>query len=81
MPSFVLIEDIAKPTSASCNCRVKASCPLDVNSLQSSLVYICKAATSNITNNYPGLTNNTFKDRLCKEKSSFRHKSKKNATE
>ena len=41
----ILNENIAKPTSASCNCRVKASCPLDGNCLQSSLVYICKVAT------------------------------------
>ena len=33
--------------------RVKTSCPLDGNCLQSSLVYICKAATPKITNNYP----------------------------
>ena len=49
----ILNENIAKPTLASCNCRVKASCPLDGNSLQSSLVYICKAATPKVTNNYP----------------------------
>ena len=55
MPSFALTEDIAKPTSASCNCRVKASCLLDGNCLQSSLVYIWKAATPKITNNYPPL--------------------------
>ena len=80
----ILNENIAKPTSASCNCRVKASCPLDGNCLQSSLVYICKAATPKITNNYPhyiGLTDNTFKDRLYKHKNSFKYESKKNATE
>ena len=43
-------ENIAKPTSASYNCRVKVSCPLDGSCLQSSLVYICKTATPKITN-------------------------------
>ena len=80
----ILNENIAKPTSASYNCRVKASCPLDGNCLQSSLVYICKAATPKITNDYLhyiGLTENTSKDRLYKHKNSFRYESKKNATE
>ena len=80
----ILNESIAKPTSASCNFRVKASCPLDGNCLQSSFVYICKAPTSKITNDYPHyicLTENTFKDRLYKHKNSFGYESKKNAAE
>ena len=80
----ILNENIAKPTSASCNCRVKASCSLDGNYLQSSLVYICKGATRKITNEYShyiALTENTFKDRLYKHKNSFRYERKKNATE
>ena len=90
MPNFASIinshnkkisnENIAKPLSASCNCRVKASFPLDGNCLQSSLVYICKVATPKITNDYPhyiGLTENIFMDRLHNHKNSFRHESKK----
>ena len=80
----ILNENIAKPTSASCNCRVKASCPLDGNCLQSSLVYVCKTVTPKIINDYPhyiGLTDNTFQERLYKHKNSFRNESKKNATE
>ena len=80
----ILNENIAKPASASCNCRVKTSCPVDGNCLQSSLVYICKAATPKITSDYPhyiGLTEYTFKERLYKHKSSFRYESKKNSTE
>ena len=41
----ILNENIAK---TSCNCRVKASCLLGSNCLQSSLVYIFKTATPNI---------------------------------
>ena len=62
----ILSENIVKPSSTPCNSKVKVSCPLDGNCLQSSLVYICKAATPKITNDYPhyiGLTENTFKDR------------------
>ena len=80
----ILNENIAKTTYESCNYRVKASCSLDGNCLQSSLIYTCKAATPKITNDYfhqIGLTENTFKDRLYKHKNSFRYDSKKNATE
>ena len=80
----ILKENTAKPTSASCSCRVKASCPLDGSCLQSSLVYICKVGTPIVTNDYPhyiGLTKNSFKDRLYKHKNSFRYESKKNTTE
>ena len=80
----VLNENIAKTTCDSCNCRGKASCPLDDNCLQSGLVYICKAAIPKITSDYPyyiGLTENSFKAILYKHKSSLRYESKKNATE
>ena len=80
----ILKENIAEATCTSCNCRVKASSPLDSNCLQSSSVYICKAAAPKITDVYPhyiGLTENSFKDRLYKHKNSFRYESKKNATE
>ena len=76
----ILNKNIVKATSTPCNCRVKKSCLLDSNCLQSSLVYICKAATPKITNDYPhyiGLTEHNFKDRLY----TFRYESKKNATE
>ena len=48
----ILNENIAKTTCESCNYRVKASCSLDGNCLQSSLIYTCKAATPKITNDY-----------------------------
>ena len=93
MPNFASIinahkkkifnENIAKTLWASCNFRVKLSCPLDGSCLQSSIVYICKTATPKITNDYPhyiGLTEKTFKDRLYKHKNTFRHESKKKAT-
>ena len=57
----ILNENIGKSTSASCNCRIMASSPLDGNWLQSSLAYIL----AKIINDFPqyiGLTENTFKD-------------------
>ena len=59
----------------------KSVLSIDGNCLQSSLVYICKAATPVITNDYPhyiSLTENIFKGRLYNHKNSFRHESKKN---
>ena len=59
-------------------CRVKESCPLNGDCLQSSVAYGCKI-TSNNTDSpyYTGLTENTFKD---KHKNSFKYKTKKNST-
>ena len=60
--------------------KVEAFCLSDSKCLQSSSVYICKTPTPKITSGYPhyiGSTENTIKDRLCKHKKSFRHKSKK----
>ena len=51
--------------------------------MKSSLLYICKTTTPEITNdylNYIGITENAFKDRLHKHKKLFRYEGKKNAT-
>ena len=80
----IINENIEKPPVKPCNCRSKSSCPLNGDCLQSSLVYICKADTINITEDHPhyiGLTENTFKDRFYKHKNSFKYESKQNATE
>ena len=80
----IINDNIVKPTIQPCNCRTKTSCPLQGECLQSSLVYICKAMTSNNTDNHPhyvGLTENTFKDRFYKHRNSFKYESKCNATE
>ena len=61
----IINDNIVKPTTQPCNCRTKTSCPLHGECLQSSLVYICKAMTSNNSDNHPhyiGLTENTFKE-------------------
>ena len=80
----IINNNIPKPSTPTCNCRLKTSCPLNGDCLQSSLVYICKADTPDIIENHPhyiGLTENTFKDRFWKHKNSFKYESKCNATE
>ena len=80
----IINNNIPKPSTATCNCLLKPSFPLNGDCLQSSLVYICYADTPDIIENHPhyiGLTENTFKDRFYKHKNSFKYESKRNATE
>ena len=80
----IINNNIPKLSPPTCNCRSKTSCPLNGGCLQTSLVYICKADTPNITQNYPyyvGLIENKFKDRFFKHKNSFKYESKLDATE
>ena len=63
--------NIPKQPAPIYNWRLKSSCPLNGNCIQSSLVYICKADTPNTIENHPhyiGLIENTFKDKFCKHK-------------
>ena len=67
-----------------CSCRVKESCPLNGDCLQSSVAYGCKITTSNTAEDsphYTGLTGNTFKGSLYEHKNSFKYETKKNSTE
>ena len=76
-------EEMALP-KPHCKCRVKESCPLNGDILQSSIVYGCKITSNNTAGDSPhyiGLTENTFKDRLHKHKNSFKYETKKNSTE
>ena len=80
----IINSNIPKQAAPTCNCRLKSSCPLKGDCMQSSLVYICKADTPNVIENhlhYIGFTENTFKDRFYKHKNSFKYESKRNATE
>ena len=66
-----------------CNCRQKDSCPLAGDCLDKALIYRCilKEKTTSDGVNYNGLTENTFKDRFYKHRSSFKYESKANSTE
>ena len=48
----IINNSIPKPSDPTCNCHSKASCPLNDDCLQSSLVYICKADTPKVTENH-----------------------------
>ena len=62
--------NIPKPFVPACNYRSKASCPLNGDCFQSSLVFVFKGDKPNIIEDHPhyiGLTTeNIFKDRFCK---------------
>ena len=66
-----------------CNYRQKETCPLEINCLDKKLIYQCnmKDNTTSGGANYNGLTENTFKDRFYKHRTSFNNESKTNPTE
>ena len=57
-----------------CNCRKKDQCPLDNNSLITSVIYKANVTTDkdDTGKNYIGLTEGTFKQRYMQHKLSFR---------
>ena len=69
-------------TSRNCNCRDSKACPLDGSCLATGVVYQTTVTRkdNNKQETYIGLTDNTFKTRYNGHNSSFRHKSKQNAT-
>jgi hypothetical protein len=71
----------ANEETRSCNCRKKDQCPVENKCLTNSAVYpaIVKR-TDGVTDSYVGLTENTFKDRWTKHKSSFKIRNPKNAS-
>ena len=78
----IINSNIPKQPASTCNCHLKPSCPLNGDCMQSSVVYICKADTSNVIENHPryiGLTENTFEDRFYRHENSFKYESKRKA--
>ena len=78
-----ILRNKEQQATRSCNCRIKASCPLDGNCQQKNVIYRCNVKSSNQDTeaNYIGLTENSFKDRYYKHQHSFKHASKINTTE
>ena len=76
------IEDNS-PSKKTCNCRVRSNCPLGGKCLTKNLVYLATVTPSNgdPKQTYIGLTGCTFKERHRNHTMSFRHKSKRKATE
>ena len=58
-----------------CNCRQKDACPLNINCLQSSVIYQAAVTRKDnlTTETYVGLTENDFKTRHRNHTASFRH--------
>jgi hypothetical protein len=64
-----------------CNCRNKNLCPIPGKCLTEGVVYQALVKREDgVTDSYVGLTENSFKDRWTKHKSSFRTRNPKNAS-
>jgi hypothetical protein len=68
------------PATNTCNCRSKASCPLDGECLATSIIYKADISTDNEAFTYVGMTEGTFKKRFSGHQTSFRLERYKAAT-
>ena len=74
-------EDLGAENPRSCNCRKKELCPVDGKCLSESVIYQAVVTREDgVVDSYVGLTENTFKDRWTKHKSSFKTRNPKNAS-
>ena len=74
-------EDLGDENPRSCNCRKKELCPVDGKCLSESVIYQAVVTREDgVVDSYVGLTENTFKDRWTKHKSSFKTRNPKNAS-
>ena len=69
-----------QPSTKNCNCRVKASCPLNGDCLSKSIVYNAKITTEGNELNYIGHTENEFKSRFRNHITSFKNQKYRHAT-
>ena len=69
------------PPSRTCNCRVKADCPLRGECLVSSVIYKATVASGATSKQYVGLVGGDFKTRYNNHTKSFRHRRYANDTE
>ena len=82
----ILSKKESKSSKPSCNCRDKTFHPLNGNCLQQNVKYYSKVIPRNKFTNktiphYIGLTECSLKDRLRKQKNSFKYVNKRNAAE
>ena len=68
------------PNDEKCNCRNKAECPLPGKCQIKSVIYQATVKTTNTTENYIGLTANTFKERFGRHKTTFKYIERKKET-
>jgi hypothetical protein len=82
----LLADDHTQPPTGNktCNCRKRDECPLQSHCLTESIIYQAIASTENNSKpdeTYIGLTANPFKTRYNNHTASFRHETKRSATE
>ena len=68
-------------TTRMCNCRDKASCPMNGNCLQKCFVYQAQLDSANSRKYYPGTSENEFKTRYNNHAMSLRNKGHEKTTE
>ena len=74
-------ETDGKDPPRECSCRNKNQCPVQNKCLTENVVYQAVVERSDgVTDSYVGLTENSFKDRWTKHKSSFKTRNPKNAS-
>ena len=76
-------ETVGTGINKTCNCRQKATCPLDGNCLQTATIYqtTVTRTDNNTSETYVGLTENDFKTRYRNHTASFRHAHSRASTE
>ena len=72
---------IQQPLVNQCNCKKSASCPMEGNCRQSSIVYKASINMNGKTMHYYGLCSTDFKARFYNHKQSFNDPRKRNNTE
>lgn len=72
-------EDTAS-SKRTCNCRVKANCPLEGKCLTRNVIYKASVTSEGACMDYIGSTGNDFKERYNGHTSSFRKAAKRNST-
>lgn len=68
-------------TTKKCNCRNGTQCPMNGECMENNIIYQATVRSANSTETYIGLTSTSFKTRHANHTASFRHVSKRSATE
>ena len=76
----LVFQSFEQPTQM-CNCRDKASCPIDGNCLQKSFVYQVQVDSANSRKYYLGTSEDEFRTRYNNHTMSFRNKGSEKGTE
>jgi len=75
-----LLAQSSNISEGGCNCRDKATCPLNGKCMTASLIYKATVDVGETTKIYIGQASTTFKTRFNNHKSSFKNQSQKRST-